>query len=424
MLALPSASDADEGQVIEFWYSMTGDKGKLLDALVAEFNARPENRGRRKVVAQFIGTYIEGLNKIRTAMLSGRGPHVAQVFDIGTKVMIDSGGVVPLQRFIEKDPEFPINLLLNPIRKYYEVNGVLYSLPFSTSNPILYYNEALFKKAGIFHPARTLKELGAQCKQLANPATGQTGLTWPLHSWFFEQFLARQGVALANEENGRKHSATHVYYDAPEAVGFVEFWNELVKDGCFAHVGRKWDPAQQNFLAGRSAMLITSTSEVFEIQKEARFKVGTAALPRGEKDVPGGTIIGGNALWIFSAKPAEEQNAAYAFVKFMASKEIQKQWHTGTGYFPIRTDVIDELKREGFYEKNPGAWTAIQQLQASANVPATWGALLPAFQEAREHIESAIESVLSAKESARDALSRAKIQTEKALERYNRKQSG
>ena len=43
----------------------------------------------------------------------------------------------------------------------------------------------------------------------------------------------------------------------------------------------------------------------------------------------------------------------------MASKESQRKWHTRTGYFPIRSDVIAELEKEGFYAKFPAAKTAI-----------------------------------------------------------------
>jgi sn-glycerol 3-phosphate transport system substrate-binding protein len=135
---------------------------------------------------------------------------------------------------------------------------------------------------------------------------------------------------------------------------------------------------------------------------------------------PGGTVVGGNSIWILKNKPAAEREAAYRFLKFMASKESQRAWHVGTGYFPIRGDVIADLEKEGFYKKNPAAKTAIDQLRASADMPATQGALLGVFPEARENVESALELILAGYRTPQDALAWAKARTDEALARYNK----
>ncbi len=90
-------------------------------------------------------------------MVSEISPQIIQIFDIGTKLMIDSGAVVPLGDFTAKDPSFPTGEILPEIRRYYEVAGKLYSLPFATSNPIVYYNvDALKKAAAAGFPCYTL----------------------------------------------------------------------------------------------------------------------------------------------------------------------------------------------------------------------------------------------------------------------------
>jgi sn-glycerol 3-phosphate transport system substrate-binding protein len=166
-------------------------------------------------------------------------------------------------------------------------------------------------------------------------------------------------------------------------------------------------------------MFITSTSDVFEVSKKASFRVMTAPLPKKTADAPGGTVIGGNSLWILKAKPADEQKASYAFLKFMASKPVQRKWHMNTGYFPIRADVIADLEKEGFYASHPAVKTAVDQIRATPDTPATRGALMGVFSEARIHVESAIEKVLAGQD-AKTVLARAKVQTDEALARYNR----
>lgn len=406
--------------VLKFWHSMSGQKGRLLGSIVDDFNALPENRGRTEVSLQFIGTYEEGLNKLRTGLMAGRTPHIVQITDIGTQLMIDSRAIVPLQDFIDHDPSFPLNQLLRPIRRYYEVGGRLYSLPFATSNPILYCNADAFKRAGILRPPATFAELEQTARRLTDKASHRTGITWPLHSWFFEQSLARQNQELADHGNGREGRAAKLFLVSPAAIEFVSLWDRMIREGTFANVGRGWDPAEQNFLAGRSAILLTSTSDVFEILHNAPFEVVTAPLPSKDRHGLGGTIVGGNSLWILKDKPEPEREAAYRFVRFMASKAVQKKWHAGTGYFPIRSDAIAELEREGFYKKYPAAETAILQLRASADTPATHGALLGVFSEVREYLESALEAVFSGESDVPSALAYAKRRADRALARYNR----
>ncbi|NBY20149.1 extracellular solute-binding protein [bacterium] len=245
-------------------------------------------------------------------------------------------------------------------------------------------------------------------------------MTWPLSSWFFEEFIARQGALLVDRENGRLGRATEALYLTPEAIRFVTLWQDMAKEGTFANVGRGWDPPEANFLSGRSAMMFHSTSDVFEVVRKAHFKVGTAPIPLADEKNVGGTVVGGNSLWILKDKTPEEIKGSFLFVKYMASSGVQKRWHMGTGYFPIREDLIQELEKEGFYEKFPAAKTAILQLKASALSTATQGALMGVFAEARDQIESAIERVLAGRMSVEEALKKAKFQTDDSLRRYNR----
>lgn len=407
---------------IEYWHSMTGDKSDRMIELIKEFNARADVKTRLVINPQYVGTYNDGINKLRAATMAGKGPHIAQIFEVGTRIMIDSGVATPLEEFATKDKTFGLEQMLPQVMRYYRVNGTLHSLPFATSNPIVYWNVDWFAKAGLNAAPKTLEEFTSVATKLTDAKAGLTGATWPIHSWFFEQFVARQGAPLLDADNGRSARPTKALYASAEGVRFVSWWANLARSGAWANLGRGWDPAVESFLAGRSAMLITSTSEAFVIPSKAKFKVATAPipLPTGVDAKLGGTIVGGNALWIMKAKPKPEQELAYEFVRFMASAATQRKWHIGTGYFPIRRDVIAELEKEGFYKKNVAARTAIDQLLASADSPVTHGALMGVFLEARDHVESAIEEVLAGKATVEEALKKAAGRTDKALERYNR----
>ena len=403
---------------ITFWHSMAGSRGKLMGEIIADFNRTHADKIR--VEPQFIGTYVEGINKLRTSFMGGSGPHIVQVYEIGTQTMLDSQTVEPLQNIVDSEGGLDFAQLYEPILRYYRIKGRLYSLPFATSSPLFYYNTDLFRQAGIKSAPKTFAEVMQYARRLTNPKKKIKGITWPLHGWFFEQFMAKQGALIVNHANGRERHATKALFSSPEGVAFVSFWSDLLKQGLFDNVGRGWAPAEQNFVAGRTAMFITSSSNMFDVVTKAEFPVGTATLFSGNSEKKGGVLLGGNCLWLLKGKPRSEQVAAYQFIKFMASKDVQRRWHLNTGYFPIRRDVVTELTQEGFYRKNPQALTALNQLLDAPKIPATQGALIGVFPAVREYIETAVEEVLTERSNPKEALEKAERRANKALARYNR----
>ena len=65
-----------------------------------------------------------------------------------------------MQEFIDAD-QWDVSQLEPNISGYYTFDDKLYSMPFNSSNPILYYNKDLFKDAGLDpeSPPKTFEEL-------------------------------------------------------------------------------------------------------------------------------------------------------------------------------------------------------------------------------------------------------------------------
>ena len=76
------------------------------------------------------------------------GADLVQIYDIGTLFMIDSGWVIPMQDMIDSEG-YDVSDLEPNITAYYTVDDKLYSMPFNSSTPILYYNKDMFDKAGV-----------------------------------------------------------------------------------------------------------------------------------------------------------------------------------------------------------------------------------------------------------------------------------
>ncbi|RXD25735.1 ABC transporter substrate-binding protein, partial [Acinetobacter baumannii] len=71
---------------VTFWHSMGGKGGEAIETLVSEFNSSQSNI---KVVAEYQGSYDDSINKLKSAALGNSGPDIMQLYEVGTKWMID-----------------------------------------------------------------------------------------------------------------------------------------------------------------------------------------------------------------------------------------------------------------------------------------------------------------------------------------------
>ena len=147
-----------------------------------------------------------------------------QLYDIGTRWMIDSGYALTMQDLIDQTGS-DISALEPNILDYYSIDGKLYSMPFNSSTPILYYNKDAFAAAGLDpeKPPTTFDELVQYSEALTikdgNTIT-QYGSALRIYGWFFEQFLVKQNQEFANNGNGRDgDGATAVAFDTNGEIG-------------------------------------------------------------------------------------------------------------------------------------------------------------------------------------------------------------
>jgi sn-glycerol 3-phosphate transport system substrate-binding protein len=132
VLSLIPAALAEAPVEIVFWHSMGGVNGEAVTAMVDSFNKA--NEGKIKVNVEYQGSYDDAINKIKAASMSALPCDVVQIYDIGSRFMIDSGWVKPVQDFIDAN-SYDISQIEPNIAAYYTIDGKLYSMPFNSSPP-------------------------------------------------------------------------------------------------------------------------------------------------------------------------------------------------------------------------------------------------------------------------------------------------
>jgi sn-glycerol 3-phosphate transport system substrate-binding protein len=421
-IAPPKSADATK---VSFWHSMAGDiGGKAIPQMANDFNA---SQDKCYVEPIYQGSYDDSLNKLKAGLQSNQTPAVVQLFDIGSRLMVDLKVVTPVQTYIDKE-KYDVSDLEPNVLAYYTVDGKQYSMPFNTSTPLLYYNKDMFKAAGLDpeKPPRTFAEFEEIATKLTKKDGGKTtvyGGAFAIYGWFFEQFLAVSNGLYVDNNNGRDGYATKAVFNSPEGYAIMDWWKKMYDAGVLANYGRKTVDTRNAFLAGQTGMFIDSTAVLRGMIDGAKgkFEVGTGFLPRPNEDAytKSGTIIGGASLWIINNRPQAEQDCAWEFIKYQAAPAQQAYWHTMSGYFPIRKAAYNEQLDKDWVGKYPVFKTAIDQLHETPIVPASRGALIGVFPSARATIETATEEILGGKSTPKDALDKAAADVTTAIEDYN-----
>lgn len=414
-IEMADASEVDK-TTISFWHSMGGVNGQAIDTLVQKFN--DENEYGITVEAEYQGSYDDALNKLKSAQIGNMGADLVQVYEIGTRFMIESDWIVPMQSMVNAD-EYDTSVLESNLAAYYTINDMLYSMPFNSSTPLMYYNKDMFDAAGITEIPDSLESI-AQIGDKLLDSGAQEVMSLGIYGWFFEQFIGKQGLEYANNGNGRTEAATAVAFDENgAAANILNEWKNLYDLGYAPNVGKGGDAGLADFSAGKSAITLGSTASLKQILQDVdgKFEVGTAYFPKVKSTDEGGVSIGGASLWALDNNDPKKLRATWEFVKFLISPESQAFWNAETGYFPVNVDAHDEDVFKENIEKYPQFETAIDQLHDSA--PQYAGALLSVFSEARAIVESEIESMLNGNETVDEAVDSMASQINDAIEEYN-----
>ncbi|MDA3951802.1 MAG: ABC transporter substrate-binding protein [Spirochaeta sp.] len=417
--AEPAEDAATTGPTeIQFWHAFSdAPRSGWIEDRAAEWSAMNPDF---TVVAERKGSYRETLQAAALAARQGEAPHLAQLFEVGSQLAVDSGIFKP----VGSVGGIPADDYIEPVLNYYTIDGQIYSIPFNSSSPILYYNKDKMVEAGLDpeNPPETYGEVIEMLEQAQDAGVEGAKIGFNLHSWFFEQWMAEQGAPLVNNDNGRADRATEVNLTSDAAYNIVNWIDELNRNDMYTYTGRleDWGGSDAIFQEGEAMFHITSTADLGNIGSavEGSFELGTGLLPIADGARRNGVVIGGASVWLLDGHPTRELEAARDFVLFMTNTENMVSWHKLTGYYPVRNSSVDALEDEGWFEEDPNAFTAFDQLLNTIPNSATAGALMGSFLDTRTIIEEAIQKILQGTD-VEAAMDEAKVLADDRLRTYN-----
>ncbi len=414
--AVSFASPALAATEIMWWHAMSGQLGRQVEKLAADFNA---SQSEYRVVPSYKGNYTETVTAAIFAFRSRSQPAIVQVNEIATATMMAAkGAIYPVFELMRDEQEpFTPSAYLPAVTGYYaDISGNLLSFPFNASTPILYYNKNMFRDAGLDPEAapKTWPELGAAAKKLRDRGA-VCGFTTSWPSWInIENFSAFHNLPLATKANGFGGLDATLAFNNPTVVRHVAQLAEWQTSKIFDYSGRA-QSAEPRFQNGECGIFIGSSATRADIKANSKFDVGYGIMPYWPDvaGAPQNTIIGGATLWVLRDRPKTEYKGVAKFFSFLSKPEVQAAWHQNTGYLPITRAAFDLTRSQGFYDRNPGASISIEQITLKPPTENSRGLRLGSFVLIRDVIDDELEQAVAGKKSAQAAM-------DSAVERGNR----
>ncbi|WP_315786390.1 MULTISPECIES: sn-glycerol-3-phosphate ABC transporter substrate-binding protein UgpB [unclassified Bradyrhizobium] len=417
------ASTAQAATEIMWWHAMSGELGRQVDRLAADFNA---SQSDYRIVPSYKGSYTETVTAAIFAFRSRSQPAIVQVNEIATATMTAAkGAIYPVYELMRDEQEsFSPSAYLPAIAgTYADADGNMLSFPFNASTPILYYNKDQFRAAGLDPGAapKTWPELGKAARRLRDNgvACGFT-TSWP--AWInVENFSAFHNLPIATRANGFAGLDAVLTFNNPQVTRHIAQLAEWQKGKVFDYGGRG-QAAEPRFQKGECGIFIGSSATRADIKANSKFEVGYGMMPYWPDvaGAPQNSIIGGATLWVLRDRPAAEYKGVAKFFAYLSRPDVQAAWHQNTGYLPITQAAFDLTRAQGFYDRNPGAAISIEQVTLNPPTENSRGLRLGSFVLIRDAIEDEMEQAFSGRKPAQAAIDAAVDRGNRLLRQFER----
>jgi len=406
-----TATCAAEPVTLQMYYPIAvgGKVSHTVESLVSDFERTHADVHIQPV---YTGDYATTVTKALTAFRGGNAPQMAVMGDIEAYSLMDAGAIVAASDLANDDggkawltgfyPAF-----LRPI------DGKIWGVPFQRSTVVLYWNKQAFEKAGLNGetPPATWQQVVDFGKKLTlKDASGVTqwGIeipSTPNGYWNFQGLAATNGGHL---DNGK---GTAVTFNTPANVETLQWLTDLGQKEQVSPKGTvAWGTTPQDFISGKTAMMVTTTGNLANVRENAKFPFGVAMLP--EKTQRGSPTGGGN-LYVFSSASPAQQKAAMTFIRWVTSPEQAARWSIATGYVATSPGAWETPAMKAYVKEVPQALVAREQLKYAQPELSTYNSV-----QIQETLNHAIEAAVTQAKSPAEALESAQKQADRLLKPY------
>ncbi len=355
---------------IKFYHTMGSNLSDVLKIYIEEFNKLYPNI---TIVSEQVGSYDDVRDQISTEITADSQPNLAYCYPDHVALYNLAGAVATLDNLIDSDitvtrADGSTEILgltdaqkSDFIQGYYDEgkqfgDGLMYTLPFSKSTEVLYYNKTFFEANNLKVPT-TWDELETLCAKIKDIDPNSIPLGYDSEAnWF---------ITMCEQYGSPYTSATgdHYLFNNETNRAFVKEFREWYQKGYITTQTIYGSYTSGLFTAesGTKSYMSIGSSAGATHQRPAAgtdgtypFEVGIATIPQIDASNPK-VISQGPSICIFKKDNPQEVIASWLFVKYLTtSVEFQAEFSMTSGYVPVIKSVSENAAYSDFISKADG----------------------------------------------------------------------
>ena len=354
---IPEGGYDGSAVTIKFYHTMGEPLRAVLDAFIVEFNKLYPNI---TVEHEQVGGYEDVRDQIKTELTVGNQPNIAYCYPDHVALYNVAKAVVTLDDLIASEIEVTradggkeiLGLTAEQkadfIEGYYNEgkefgDGKMYTLPFSKSTEVLYYNKTFFTENNLQVP-KTWDELEKVCEQIKKIDPQSIPLGYDSESNWFITMCEQLGTDYTSA------TGEHYLFDNAENKAFVKRFREWYQKeyvttqeiyGAYTSGLFTATTGQRSYMSIGSSAGAKHQRPSANDKGEYPFEVGITTIPQVDANNPK-VISQGPSICIFKDANPQEVVASWLFVKFLTTNvNFQAAFSDASGYVPVLKSVAD-----------------------------------------------------------------------------------
>lgn len=344
----PADYEVTEPITIKWWHALEDQYAATVDKVVSDFNS---SQDMITVEAEYIGSYTKLNEALVAAHAAGTDLPAITVANTPYVAEYGAGGLTEDLTPYMAASGYDTSDFGDGMVAASQYDGKQVSLPFLISTQIVYYNKDMADELGLAVPENWSDMDAFLEKATQKNADGTTKVYGTIipgwDQWYYETFYLNQGVKIINDDQLTTDLGDE------KAVEIAKKIQDWCNNGYTYWTGNGDDASsnmRQRFIDGEAFSVVHTSSLYNNYVDQCSFEVGMAWLPGADTK---NQEIGGCVLLIPSKNDQATKNAAWQFMQYLCSKDVNMTWAEGTGYMPTRKSVLDTEEGKAFLEKKP-----------------------------------------------------------------------
>ena len=358
-VSLAESYEVTEPITIQWWHAHEDRFNPQIEYMINKFH---ETNPLITVEPVYIGSYSQINTQLIAAVASGEVPALCTANTSYPPSYGAAGICEVLDPYIEASgydvADFGEGLIA---ATSYE--GQQICLPYLISTQVMFYNKTYADAEGIEMP-KTFDEMDAFLEKATlfneDGTTKRYGTVFAgWDYWYFEMLYKNNGVNVINEDG------LSTDLNGEDAVYITTKIKEWIDKGyAYFAYGTDASPNMRQLFWDGGAFSVFHTSSLYDLYvNSSDFEVGMVWLPGGMDHESYKSEVGGSVILIPAKASQAQKNAAWVFLQFMTSPEINLYWADNTGYFPTRQSVLATEAVTDYLNRKPAMKNVMEKSQ-------------------------------------------------------------